>query len=615
MTRTRRCRLPATPWLAASALALTLLAPAARAQFVFTAPTGATSGGTITAHAGDTLTFVGRLTNNYRFELDNVSIAPQFTAMNARYFPSYDTQIAVLGYPETFNIGDSAPSHKLTITVTSSTPPGNYAFYFDANAAGDGNGNYTGDIFSDNYLLAVVANASVPPPTNLTAVGSEKAVTLNWTAPAGVTNATYNVYRGTAAGGESATPVATGLSATAYTDSSLTDGTAYFYMVKTLANGGISVASNEASATPVLAPPTALTAVGSEKAVTLNWSAPAGVTGATYSVYRGTAAGGESATPVAMGLTTTTYPDAGLTDGTTYFYMVKTLVNGDVSAASNEASATADPTPPTALTATTAKNVVTLTWMATVTGTGVTYNVYRGTASGGESATPIAKGVKASPYTDLHPVYGVANYYVVRTVVGTAVSGPSNEALVTPVLAAPTAPILKVTAGNATVSLIWTAPAGAATYSVYRANGGAVAALIVSGLKSIYYHDNAVANGTTYAYYVIAINTVGSSPNSNTVTATPAPAPTAPTALTATAGSKKVTLAWTAPTGPVASYSVFRGLTAGGESAIALKTGLTTTTYADTKAAVGTTYFYVVKAINGAGASPASNEASAAATL
>ena len=92
MTRTRlRRRLSAAPWLAAIALALTLLAPAARAQFAFSAPAGAFSGGTIAAHPGDTLTFVGTVTNNYGTELDNVTIAPQFAGGNARYFPSYNT--------------------------------------------------------------------------------------------------------------------------------------------------------------------------------------------------------------------------------------------------------------------------------------------------------------------------------------------------------------------------------------------------------------------------------------------------------------------------------------------------------------------------------------------
>ena len=75
----------------------------------------------------------------------------------------------------------------------------------------------------------------MPPPTNLTATSGEKSVTLNWTAPAGVSGATYDVYRGTTSGGESATPIATGVSATTYTDTALTDGTAYFYTVKTLA--------------------------------------------------------------------------------------------------------------------------------------------------------------------------------------------------------------------------------------------------------------------------------------------------------------------------------------------------------------------------------------------
>jgi fibronectin type 3 domain-containing protein len=59
----------------------------------------------------------------------------------------------------------------------------------------------------------------------------------------------------------------------------------------------------------------------------------------------------------------------------------------------------------------------------------------------------------------------------------------------------------------------------------------------------------------------------------------------------------------------VTSYSVYRGTTASGESAYV--SGITTTSYADTGVANGTTYYYKVTAVNAVGEGPQSSEVSA----
>jgi len=87
-------------------------------------------------------------------------------------------------------------------------------------------------------------------------------------------------------------------------------------------------------------------------------------------------------------------------------------------------------------------------------------------------------------------------------------------------------------------------------------------------------------------------------------------APAAPAGLTATPGNGQVTLTWTATAG-AASYNVYRGTSAGAESATPIKTGITTTSYANTHLANGTKYFYKVAAVNAAGTSPLSKEAAA----
>jgi hypothetical protein len=108
-------------------------------------------------------------------------------------------------------------------------------------------------------LLAVVALiflAVIP--------AQAQSVTLNWNASAvDATNAaatSYQVWRGTVAGGETLlTSAGTGGNvglALTFTDSSVVPGTTYFYEVFALNSFGVSLASNEVSATIPSAVPT-----------------------------------------------------------------------------------------------------------------------------------------------------------------------------------------------------------------------------------------------------------------------------------------------------------------------------------------------------------------------
>jgi hypothetical protein len=86
-------------------------------------------------------------------------------------------------------------------------------------------------------------------------------------------------------------------------------------------------------------------------------------------------------------------------------------------------------------------------------------------------------------------------------------------------------------------------------------------------------------------------------------------APAAPTNLSATAGDGQVSLSWTASSG-AASYNIYRSTTSGSYSnpPIGSSTG---TSYTDTGVTNGTTYYYVVTAVDSNGESGYSNEASA----
>ncbi|OIQ88781.1 amylopullulanase precursor [mine drainage metagenome] len=222
----------------------------------------------------------------------------------------------------------------------------NHALEKEFNATADGSGQIH-IAFSqggaDNPDVAGIEVWTQPPlpsaPSGLSASGSTGQVGLSWSSSANATS--YNVYRGTSAGGESSTPLATGVTTTAFVDSTVTNGVTYYYKVAAVNSAGTSALSSEASALPHVVPPatpSGLTATGDFGQVSLSWSAVSGAS--TYNLYRGTTAGGEGSTPYATGITGTTYTDSSVTAGTAYYYTVSASNSAGSSAQSSEVTAT-----------------------------------------------------------------------------------------------------------------------------------------------------------------------------------------------------------------------------------------------------------------------------------
>ena len=208
-------------------------------------------------------------------------------------------------------------------------------------------------------------------------------------------------------------------------------------------------------------------------------------------------------------------------------------------------------------------------------------------------------------------------YFYVVTATNRGTSGNSNQASATPTgVTIPAAPTnLAATAGNAQVSLTWTASAGATSYTVRRSTtSGSGYATVASNVTATNFVNTGLTNGTQYFFVVTATNTAGTSGNSNQASATPAGVtiPAAPTNLAATAGNAQASLTWTASAGAT-SYTVRRSTTSGtGYATVA--SNLTATNYVNTGLTNGTQYFFVVTATNTAGTSGNSNQASATPT-
>jgi autotransporter-associated beta strand protein len=159
------------------------------------------------------------------------------------------------------------------------------------------------------------------------------------------------------------------------------------------------------------------------------------------------------------------------------------------------------------------------------------------------------------------------------------------------------------------VPLRWLTSFGATSYSVYRSltNGGPYT-LRAAGVTNASYIDTGVAPNTTYYYVVTATNSAGASGYSTPDSVTTQPAPAAPQNLTILPGNGSATLLWASSSGAT-SYNVKRSITSG--SGYVTITNLTSTSWLDTGLANGTTYYYVVSAINAAGEGTNSPEVSA----
>jgi fibronectin type 3 domain-containing protein len=186
----------------------------------------------------------------------------------------------------------------------------------------------------------VSATPVAPPPpaapTGLTTTPGNAQITLTWTASSGATS--YHVKRSTTSGAE--TQIAAPSTAS-YTDTTVNNGTKYFYVVSAVNSTGEGANSAEVNATPAApvtppAAPTGLTATAGITQVALTWTASAGAT--SYHVKRSTTNGtgyAQVAAPTATNLT-----DTAVTNGTTYYYVVSALNSAGESSNSTQVIAT-----------------------------------------------------------------------------------------------------------------------------------------------------------------------------------------------------------------------------------------------------------------------------------
>jgi fibronectin type 3 domain-containing protein/predicted small secreted protein len=450
----------------------------------------------------------------------------------------------------------------------------------------------------DHVTVPGWANATPPPaPASLTATVTNWNVVLTW--PAAGTATSYNVKRAVTYGGPYA--LLANLTTTSYTDAGLANNTNYYYVVTALNPAGESTNSIQAGVAAQVFTPAGLSATPvSATQVSLVWNAFTNAAG--YNVKRSPVSGGPYTT-VAPGVLTTNDTDL-LAAGMKYYYVVSAVAGGVETPNSPETTVnlfypwlTQDVGPVgVAGNAAYGNGVFTVAGAgADIQGTGDAFRFVSVTATGNCTLT--------------------ARVVAVQNVNSWSKAGVMIRASL---------------ATNAANAFIAVTPGNGVTWQDRASTGGSTAYNNTTGLSAPYW-VRLVRSGSTFTGYcspdgvtwtqqgtatVTAAATVyvglalTSHDTSNLATATfdnvtapgwAAAAPPAPPAgLAAAAWDSEAVLSWAAASG-AGSYNLKRATTNGGPYTIVAN--VTTTTDTDTGLSDGTSYFYVVSALNPAGES------------
>ena len=199
------------------------------------------------------------------------------------------------------------------------------------------------DESTDTTTTTTTTTTTLSAPSGLTATGTAGQVSLDWSA---VTSAgSYTVYWDNASSISSSSTAITSVSTDNYTQSSMDNGSIYYYKVAAVATDNTtgSLSSEVNAATPLPAPDN-LSASGANNTITLTWNTISGST--SYTLYWDNVSGIDSSdtaiTSININSDNTThdnYTHSNMDNGSTYYYKVAAVNSSGTGTLSSVASA------------------------------------------------------------------------------------------------------------------------------------------------------------------------------------------------------------------------------------------------------------------------------------
>ncbi|HEY4271533.1 MAG TPA: fibronectin type III domain-containing protein, partial [Candidatus Udaeobacter sp.] len=351
-------------------------------------------------------------------------------------------------------------------------------------------------------------------PSGLTAtVVSSSKITLTWTDNSN--NETgFIISRKTGSGGTYADIHTTNENMTTWSDTTVVDGTQYYYKVRATNSAGDSPNSNEVNGIAFLAAPTAFTVTAvSSSQIRLSWTDNS-ATETGFKIERSPVNDLHFTQIATVGANVTTFTDSSLTESTKYYYRVRAynaMANSTYTSEKNATTLYNIPLAPSGLRVTsTTSSKVFLAWTDN-SGNETGFRIQRKQGATGtytEIATP---GANVTTYTDNDSALldGTQYYYKVCAYNPAGNSPFSNEVNGITLLSSPTS-LTATAVSSSQVNLTWTDNSRTETaYLVERkaTSSGNYAQIGSVGMNVHSYTDTYnFGSGTTYYYRVRATN-------------------------------------------------------------------------------------------------------------
>lgn len=357
-----------------------------------------------------------------------------------------------------------------------------------------------------------------------------------------------------------------------------------------------ATSSSFSNATNPPATPSGLSVSAGDGTIGVSWSSVSGAS--SYNILRGLSAGSLSQIGTSA---TNSFTDNTVVNGTVYYYAIQSVSAGGTSSSSSSLQGESLSVPSissVAINDTAGSGALVVTWSASTGATSysVKYSTNSGSASSGTTGCSVSSPTISCTITGLS---ADTTYYLVINATNTN-SGSVNSSESSGVPRS--APTLSLAASNHQITPTFSASSATSYDLSYGTSSGSYSTTVSSAISGS--AITSLINGTTYYFKVVANFSNGSLSSSESSSS-----PNGPQVFsisTATQGNAQVDLTWGAST-DAASYTIKYGTTSGAYSTT-FASGVTGTSSTVTGLSNGTTYYFMVTAVNANGSQDATAE-------